>query len=62
MPYGATISTTFGGSKFELMELIELAQQGAVKAHITKFALDDVDKAYHLLEEGKIQGRGVIIP
>jgi propanol-preferring alcohol dehydrogenase len=62
MPYGATISTTFGGSKFELMELIELAQRGVIKAHITKFALDEVDEAYRLLEEGKIQGRGVIIP
>jgi len=62
MPYGATISTTFGGSKFELMELIELAQRGVIKAHITKFSLDEVDEAYRLLEEGEIQGRGIIIP
>jgi len=62
LPYGATLSTTFGGSKFELMELIELAQQGVIKAHITRFSLDEVDEAYRLLEEGKIQGRGVIIP
>jgi len=62
LPYGATMSTTFGGSKFELIELIELAKQGKVKAHITKFKLDDVERAYKLLEEGKIQGRGVIIP
>ncbi len=62
MPYGATISTTFGGSKFELMELIVLAQRGEVRAHITKFGLDEVDEAYRLLEEGKIRGRGVIIP
>jgi propanol-preferring alcohol dehydrogenase len=62
LPYGATMSTTFGGSKFELMELIVLAREGKIKAHITKFSLDEVAEAYHLLEEGKIQGRGVIIP
>jgi propanol-preferring alcohol dehydrogenase len=62
MPYGATMSTTFGGSKFELMELVELARAGKVKAHITRFALDDVAEAYALLEAGKIQGRGVIVP
>jgi len=62
MPYGATMSTTFGGSKFELMELISLVKEGKVKAHITKFSLDEVAEAYRLLEEGKIKGRGVIIP
>jgi len=62
MPYGATISTTFGGSRFELIELLELVRQGTVKAHITSFGLDEVEEAYKLLEEGKIQGRGVIIP
>jgi len=62
LPYGATMSTTFGGSKFELIELIELAKEGKIKAHITKFKLDDIEKAYKLLEEGKIHGRGVIVP
>ena len=62
LPYGATMSTTFGGSKFELIELIELVKLGKVKAHITKFKLDEVEEAYKLLESGKIQGRGVIIP
>jgi propanol-preferring alcohol dehydrogenase len=62
MPYGAMISTTFGGTKAELMELIGLAEAGYIKPHITKFGIDEVDKAYKLLEQGKIQGRGVIIP
>jgi propanol-preferring alcohol dehydrogenase len=62
LPYGATMSTTFGGSKFELIELIDLAKKGLVEAHITKYKLDDIEEAYKLLQEGKIQGRGVIIP
>jgi propanol-preferring alcohol dehydrogenase len=62
LPYGATMSTTFGGSKYELIELINLAKEGKVEAHITEFKLDDIEHAYKLLEEGKIQGRGVIVP
>jgi propanol-preferring alcohol dehydrogenase len=62
MPYGATLSTTFGGTKAELMELIGLAESGYIKPHITKFKLDEVDKAYKMLANGEIQGRGVIIP
>ena len=62
MPYGAMLSTTFGGSKQELMELIGLAEAGYIKPHITKFKLDEVEKAYEMLAKGEIQGRGVVIP
>jgi len=62
MPYGATLSTTFGGSKSELMELIGLVEKGYVKPHITTFKLDEVEEAYRLLKEGKIHGRAVIVP
>ena len=62
MPYGAMISTTFGGTKAELMELIGLAESGYIKPHITKFSIDEVEKAYDMLAKGEIQGRGVIIP
>jgi propanol-preferring alcohol dehydrogenase len=62
MPYGAMISTTFGGTKAELMELIGLAEAGYIKPHLTKFSIDEVDKAYEMLAKGEIQGRGVIIP
>jgi len=62
MPYGATLSTTFGGTKAELMELIGLAEAGYIRPHITKFKLGEVEKAYDMLEKGEIQGRGVIIP
>jgi propanol-preferring alcohol dehydrogenase len=62
MPYGAILSTTFGGSKLELMELIGLAESGYIKPHLTKFKLEEVTRAYEMLEKGEIQGRGVVIP
>ena len=62
LPYGAMMSTTFGGNKLELMELIGLAEAGYIKPHITRFSLEDVEKAYDMLEKGMIQGRGVVVP
>jgi propanol-preferring alcohol dehydrogenase len=62
MPYGATLSTTFGGGKFELMELIHLAESGCVKPHITRYSLDDVEMAFDKLSKGEINGRAVIVP
>jgi len=62
LPYGVTLSTTFGGAKIELIELIGLAEAGLIKPHITRFKLDDVEVAYDKLARGEIKGRGVIIP
>jgi len=39
-----------------------LVEKGLVKAHITRFALDEVEEAFRLLKAGKIHGRAVIIP
>jgi len=62
MPYGAMISTTFGGSKLELIELLSLAAAGYIKPHITRFDLREVAVAYEKLARGEIRGRGVVVP
>ena len=62
LPYGAMMSTTFGGTRAELIELIELAKKGLIKPHITKYKLSDIEKAFDDLRNGRIKGRGVIIP
>ncbi len=62
MPYGAMLSTTFGGSKAELMELIGLAEAGLIAPHTTRFALDDVEVALQKLAAGEITGRAVVVP
>ncbi len=62
MPYGATLSTTFGGSKVELIELISLVEAGHIKPHITRYPLDDVALVLDKLAKGEITGRAVIEP
>ncbi len=62
MPYGATLSTTFGGSKLELMEVIGLMEAGLIKPHTTHYALDDVEQVLEKLAQGEITGRAIIVP
>ena len=49
VPYEVSLQTTYWGSIVELVELLELARRGAVRAQITTFALDDATSAYDLL-------------
>lgn len=62
LPYGAMLSTTFGGRKLELIELVELAEAGVIEPHVTRYPLSDVQLAFERLKAGKIAGRAVIVP
>jgi len=62
LPYGAVMSTTFGGSKLELMHLAALAEAGRIEPHITRYRLSEVDTAFDKLRKGEIAGRAVVIP
>jgi propanol-preferring alcohol dehydrogenase len=60
--HGARLSTSFGGSKAELAELLALMKAGAIVPEVTRFSLDDAEKALTLLAQGRINGRAVICP
>ncbi len=62
LSHGAAMSTTFGGSKLELMHLVALAEAGRIKPHITRYPLSEVDKVFEMLRNGEIVGRAVIVP
>ncbi len=62
LPYGAAMSTTFGGSKLELMHLVSLAAAGVIRPHLTRYPLSEVDAAFEKLRNGQIAGRAVIVP
>ncbi|HEY5168919.1 MAG TPA: NAD(P)-dependent alcohol dehydrogenase [Thermoleophilia bacterium] len=62
LPYDCSLSTPYWGSVVELMEVLELARTGKVRAHTERFALDDVADAYARLRAGTVQGRAVITP
>ncbi len=62
LPYGAGISTTFGGSKLELMALIALAEAGKVSPRLSFYPLSKVEYAFSQLKKGSVNGRAVIVP
>jgi propanol-preferring alcohol dehydrogenase len=61
-PYEVSMQTTYWGSLPELMEVIALAEQGKLRAHIERYSLDDATQAYEAMHEGSLRGRAVIVP
>jgi propanol-preferring alcohol dehydrogenase len=62
VPYELSIATTYWGSLPELTEVIALAQDGKIRAHVESFSLDDAAHAYELMRAGELQGRAVVVP
>jgi propanol-preferring alcohol dehydrogenase len=57
-----SVTAPYWGSIPELMEVVSLAQAGKIKMLVERFPLEQASEAYHLLHDGKIQGRAVIVP
>lgn len=62
VPYEVSFQTTYWGSRHELSELIALAESGHVRAHVTRYSLDEAAKAYEEMAAGTLRGRAVIVP
>ena len=50
------------GTYPELVELMALADRGAVELATREYALKDANQALHDLHEGRVLGRAVLIP
>ena len=57
-----SVAAPYWGYIPELMEVVQLAQAGKIKMLVEHFPLERAPEAYHLLHDGKIQGRAVITP
>jgi propanol-preferring alcohol dehydrogenase len=57
-----SVASPYWGSIPELMEVVSLAEAGKIKMLVEQFPLERASEAYHLLHDGKIQGRAVILP
>jgi propanol-preferring alcohol dehydrogenase len=62
LPYGAGISSTYGGSKPELMELLALAEGKKIACHIERHPLSRIDAVFDKLRRNEIVGRAVVVP
>ncbi|MFI6324193.1 NAD(P)-dependent alcohol dehydrogenase [Nonomuraea sp. NPDC050556] len=62
LPWGATVSKPYGGTRRDLHEVLALARQGRIRVHVDRHPLSDAAKVLDDLEHGKIQGRAVLTP
>jgi propanol-preferring alcohol dehydrogenase len=57
-----TVVSPYWGSALELMEVLDLARAGHIRADVERFPLTGVANAYDRMREGTLAGRAVIVP
>ena len=62
LPFECQLTIPYWGSAVELMEVLDLARAGKIRAHVERFPLDRVDDAYEKMRNGNLDGRAVICP
>jgi propanol-preferring alcohol dehydrogenase len=62
LPYEVSLQSVYWGSRSELVEVLELAGRGLLRAETTTFPLDAAPDAYDALAAGAISGRAVVVP
>jgi NAD+-dependent secondary alcohol dehydrogenase Adh1 len=50
------------GTNVDLEDLMTLTAQGHVRLHTQTYPLDAINDAMHDLDEGRLQGRGILVP
>ena len=61
-PMGASVRAPYGGTRPELMEVLDLARAGAIHVEVERYSLDQAPEAYRKLHDGTIRGRAVVVP
>jgi propanol-preferring alcohol dehydrogenase len=62
LPFEAQLTLPYWGTAVELIEVLELARAGRIRAHVERFSLDDAPQAYARMREGSLDGRAVVCP
>jgi alcohol dehydrogenase, propanol-preferring len=61
LPYEASVTTPYWGSRSEFDEVLELARAGAISVHTETYSLDEAPEAYERPHNNQINGRAVRI-
>lgn len=62
VPFGSRTGITYWGSRSELIELIDLAREGALDVHVERYGIESGPEVYERMEAGLVKGRAVIVP
>lgn len=61
-PWGASLRTSYGGTRSDLVHCLALAQRGRISVAVRTFPLTEAPTAFAELEAGNIEGRAVLVP
>jgi propanol-preferring alcohol dehydrogenase len=62
LPFECRLALPYWGTAVELMEVLDLARSGRIRAHVERFPLERAGDAYRRMREGTLEGRAVICP
>ena len=62
VPYEVSVQSTYWGNRHELVEVLDLAARGLLRAEVQRFSLEEAASAYEQLAAGRIDGRAVVVP
>ncbi|MEE1941330.1 NAD(P)-dependent alcohol dehydrogenase [Streptomyces sp. TRM 70361] len=62
LPWEASVSIPYWGTRPELAEVVALARAGRIRPHVEVFPLREADEVYQRLRDGLIAGRAVLVP
>jgi propanol-preferring alcohol dehydrogenase len=62
LPWGVNVQRSYGGTRRDLVDVVSLAQRGAISIHTVHYALADYQRAFDDLEAGRVAGRAVFLP
>lgn len=62
VPWGCSVCTPLWGTRAELLEVIALAQAGRIHVDAHYSAIEDGPRVLQALREGRVMGRGVLVP
>ncbi|MBW9207296.1 NAD(P)-dependent alcohol dehydrogenase [Mumia sp. zg.B17] len=61
-PYDAAFRAPYWGTRFELIEVFEMARRDQLHVEVETYSLDEAPQAYERLHAGEIRGRAVVLP
>ncbi|MFD1829510.1 MULTISPECIES: NAD(P)-dependent alcohol dehydrogenase [Streptomyces] len=62
VPFEASVSIPYWGSRGELAEVVALARAGRIRPHVETHPLEEALEVYQRLRDGRIEGRAVLVP
>lgn len=62
LPWGVDVRRSYGGTRADQRQVIELAKLGKIEVETQRYALEDGIRAFDDLEAGTVRGRAVLVP